>query len=97
MFTGTLLIVMLIGTVFAGLGNFAFFYMQTAIAKRGYEPKFLKNITDLREVNSRYQELIVLGQAPAWPRAMFIVSVGVILLCGMYMIFAVFQFAHSVH
>jgi hypothetical protein len=68
------------GLGFAVLGNYAFFYMQSKLAERGYHPKLFRNITDTIEVYSKYRRL---GDVPLWPPRVFAAALGVTALCAM--------------
>jgi hypothetical protein len=62
-------------------GNLAFFYMQRRIEENGYRPKFLKSISDLRDVYSYYQRMSDLREVPLWPRVVWVVSLSGMVVC----------------
>ena len=93
MFAGVQLVVVVVATVFAAAGNWAFFYMQRKVADVGYQPKFLKFPWDFNEVRSLYRRRIDAGEVPKWPVRLYQVSTIGIVMCALYMVYWAVRFA----
>ncbi|HEY1263131.1 MAG TPA: hypothetical protein VGF06_06390, partial [Terriglobales bacterium] len=84
------LLYFLLGLLFAGVGNLAYFYMESKLRENsGYVPKVLKSVKDTREVISLYSALTRTTAASPWPVKLFYIGLVGTFLCGLLFFVAV--------